>query len=391
MAIKNAALYEESVQRNAELRTLLAVSEAVASSLQLDAALDRSLQAIIETTDVDVAEVWIAESNAVALRCHGGDGPEAMLGRTRYEAGAGLPGTVLVSGQAIFSPDLDTENGVESGELRRAGFCSFAALPVRYRGETLGVLCVGTRRSGGFQTADALRLLEGVAEQMAPALENANLQAALQDAAIIEERQRISREMHDGLGQVLGYVNTQVLAIRKLTEDGRHDRAAAELERLETAARGVYEEVREGILALRASPDEAGAIDTLRDYVRSYRELFGVEVELMVMPEAAAAQLAPSAEIQLIRIVQEALHNVRRHAGVARVQARFSCQGSDLAIEIVDDGCGFDPERLPSGRRPRFGLQTMRERAEGVGGTFSVQSAVGSGTRVSVSLPTVAA
>ena len=205
--------------------------------------------------------------------------------------------------------------------------------------------------------------------------------------SILQERERISREMHDGFGQILGYVNTQALAAQKLLRSGKVDAAGDELQRLGTAARSLYADVRESILALRTSPADRGLVAALVEYIESYREMFEIDAELVIAPEVASARLAPESEVQLIRIIQQALSNVRQHAAASKVQTTLSLEGTDLLIEVVDDGVGFDPAGRHPTRRPRFGLQMMRERAQAAGGTFAVESAPGRGTRVTVRLP----
>lgn len=203
----------------------------------------------------------------------------------------------------------------------------------------------------------------------------------------MQERERISREMHDGMGQILGYVNTQVLAVRKLLDSGNTSTALEELRHLDAAARSLYSDVRDNILVLRSSPSEQGFTEVLAEYINSYREMFGIDAVLEVAPEVERVQRSLGGEIQLIRIVQQALSNVRQHAGATSVQTRLSVDRDTLVVEISDDGTGFDPGALPAIGRPRFGLQMMRERAQAAGGTFEIESHVGRGTCVVVRMP----
>jgi two-component system nitrate/nitrite sensor histidine kinase NarX len=129
-------------------------------------------------------------------------------------------------------------------------------------------------------------------------------------------------------------------------------------------------------------------VETLRDYLQLWQEQSGVAASLRIEPEERiASALTPLSEVQLLRIVQEALTNVRKHAGATRAVVSMTLQDRVLVVSIEDDGAGFDPDTLGRAQVPRFGLATMRERAEAIGGTLSVSAAPGAGTMVQVRMP----
>ncbi|MEK7281527.1 MAG: sensor histidine kinase, partial [Chloroflexota bacterium] len=229
-----------------------------------------------------------------------------------------------------------------------------------------------------------------VGEWLALSIENSRLYQHVQDVAVIQERARIAQEMHDGMAQTLGYINTQTMAVRKLLSNGQAAEAGNELTRMEEIARDLYADVREGILGLRTTTQhQKGLVPTLREYAERYTEAFAIPVEITISPEAERLQLPLNAEVQLLRVVQEALTNVRKHAKATTVAVTFECnnRSDELQVTIADNGRGFELTRLPSTGWPHFGLQTMRERAEAVGGTLQVDSAPGQGTRVRVHIP----
>jgi signal transduction histidine kinase len=244
------------------------------------------------------------------------------------------------------------------------------------------------------------------ATQAALAIENARLHRRVRETAISEERDRIAREMHDSLAQVLGYVNTKALAVLELMKRGDTDRAATQVGQLGEAARTAYADVREGILALRTSLGPGRTlVDALRDFLDSWREQSGVAAVLVITPGTTLDGLSPAAELQLLRIVQEGLANVRKHAEAKNVEVQITSHDSTLQVVVSDNGRGFvvgtkarpgDAGRAASGAdrqgriadtTPRFGLSTMRERAESVGGSLEVVSTPTVGTRVVVRLP----
>ena len=224
------------------------------------------------------------------------------------------------------------------------------------------------------------------ATKAAIAIDNSHLHARLNDLAVAEERLRIAHEMHDGLAQVLAYVNTKAQAVKQFLRTGRTEEAEKHLDQLAGAAREVYADVRESIIGLRsASVPGRSVTDALQEYVDTWRAYAGVDCLLAVRGEP---RLTPNAQLQVLRIVQESLTNIRKHAGARRVDVSLEQGETRLQVTVQDDGAGFTPGELGRAELPRFGLATMRERAESLGGAFRLESSPGAGTRVTVELPT---
>jgi signal transduction histidine kinase len=284
--------------------------------------------------------------------------------------------------------DLPSDKRFVRRRVTEAGFNTFCALPLLYRDRLVGVLTVAALAADSLTREGELRLLEGIVERVALAVENARLHQQVQDSAVLQERERIAREMHDGVGQVLGYINTQTLAVKKLLSSRKLDDASAEINTMQEVTRDLYADVREGILGLRMGPDrDGGLVPALRKYVGLFAEFSEIDASLDVPDEVEQSWLQPTAEIQLMRIIQEALTNVRKHASATRTDVGLRRRNGSLEVTIVDDGHGFDPAVRARAGWPRFGLQTMRERAESIGGTFELESDIGKGTRVVVLIP----
>ncbi len=377
----------EVSQRNRELAALLAVGQSGRTSVRLDEVLDAALDAVLAVTSAEAAEVWlVTEDGELVLERLRGSGADAFRERERLQLGEGLPGLAARTGEPVVVHDLASDARFVRGTVQELGFESFCALPLQRGARTVGVLAVAARNPQALCSDPERRLLEGIGEQVALAIENTRLHERVLDAAVLEERERIGRELHDGLAQVLGYINTQTLAIRKLLDSGQTGPADESLAAMEEAARHVYGDVREAILGLRTAPRE-GLAASLRAYLADYRLMGTGELDLEVDAEAETLRLPASVELQLLRITQEALSNIRKHAGAASTIVRLRVDGDDLVVEVADDGRGFDPKRpVPSGW-PRFGLQTMRERANAIGGRLEVRSRPGEGTTVLVHAP----
>ena len=378
-------LLERTDRQNAELSALLTVGRSSASSIELSQVLDQALDAILAVTSADIANLWLVDGDRLTFERFRGEGAVALASRPSLHVGEGLPGAAVKERSPVLVHDPSADPRFASPEVTALGLQTFCALPLRDRLGVVGVLEVAARSKAACTRPEERRVLEGIGEQIALAVENARLHERVLDRAVLEERERIARELHDGLAQVLGYINTQTVAVKKLLGSGKIHEAECELATMGELSREVYADVREAIVGLRATPH--GLVPTIRDYVGRLPRLGGCEVEVRVERAAEEVPLAPSTEIQLVRIVQEALSNVRKHAGASHVEVVVECDGKSVGVEIVDDGHGFDPLFLDRTGWPRLGLQTMRERAQAIGGAFEVTSAPGKGTRISVHVP----
>jgi signal transduction histidine kinase len=206
--------------------------------------------------------------------------------------------------------------------------------------------------------------------------------------AIIEERERIAREIHDGVAQLMGYVNTKTAAVRLLIEKQELTQAEEQLKQLSDASSEAFLEVRSDILGLRNSTMKAGELyTTLKEFTDKFSELSGLTIDLHLPNGNCEYNFPPESELHLLRITQEALTNVYKHAKCDRSWVQLDCDSRQLKLTVSDDGIGFDPDSPPADRKPHFGLATMRERAEAMGAVFKVESQTGFGTQISVCLP----
>jgi signal transduction histidine kinase len=204
--------------------------------------------------------------------------------------------------------------------------------------------------------------------------------------AVMQERERLSRELHDGVAQLVAHLLLRLDTIKELVEANRPHEAEAELERLHGVADEIYEDIGESIAGLRTNVAARGLIGAIQDYVDQFEERHQIPTSLRT--DDAADQLSPLAALQLFRLVQEALTNVRKHAGAREATVTMTSDGvGQLRVVIADDGQGFTPGRQWNGKARALGLTSMRERVEALGGTFQVNSQPGSGTQVTATIP----
>lgn len=262
--------------------------------------------------------------------------------------------------------------------------CVGAIVPLKLNGTCIGALWTARAAIDEPFTCTDLIGLGHLADQAVIALEHASMTAKLQSLAVVEERNRIAREMHDGLAQILGYLSLETQTIEALVRRGDDDAVLKELKVAREAIKSAHADVRENILSLRTTL--AGDL-SLTQALRQYVEEFGIQTGIETVWRDIGVDcslLSPIEQAQCVRIVQEALTNVRKHADAASVTVEVSSDERWFEISIADDGVGL-PLHTQSSRH--FGLQTMRERAESVGGSFRLVSHPGEGTTISLRLP----
>jgi nitrate/nitrite-specific signal transduction histidine kinase len=364
--------------RNRELEARAASSRAlhhVSVALAALADVDAILQAVVDNARL------LLRSDVALLVLVGPDGAARLVARSGPDdAFTGLEAAPAESLYAGSAPDFRPF-------VREATATSHLVAPLQRGGRTIGTLAVASAREQGHGV-DAIESLSSLAIQAAVALENARLQAELREMAIRGERERIAREMHDGLAQVLGYVNAKSQAVEELLAVGRVDDARGQLAQLATAARSVYVDVREAILGL-TSPmaPERGLVGALEEYAARFSDASKIAVAVDASAEARALELAPHVQAQVFRIVQEALTNVRKHADAQRTAIHLSLEPGVLRVAVEDDGQGMSTTAAPSDGWPHFGMRTMRERAAELAGQLEVGPAPTGGTCLELRLP----
>lgn len=230
-----------------------------------------------------------------------------------------------------------------------------------------------------------LLLLRDVTEQKQV---QAKLIAQKQALAMLQERERLARDLHDTLGQVLGYASMQVDAAAKLSRDGQGENAARQLDRLGGMIRGAHAEVRDYIMNLRTTPALHRPFFTaVQQYLEGFTSNYDIQTDLTVGSSWNDTTFSPDTQMQIFRIVQEALTNVRKHGKAHHVQVKFEAEDGRVFVTIRDDGHGFLKNNLDMVYGQHFGLQFMQERAGQLGGTLQIQSTPGEGTEVVLEVP----
>lgn len=282
----------------------------------------------------------------------------------------------------LFERVLSGESGSSAGGHVPVWLAFPMTLP---EGRVSGMLFVAVDHPTEFHPRQKA-ILQAVAAQAALLIENDRLLRSLEYKVVIQERTRLAREIHDGLAQTLAYLKLQSAQMQTYLAQGDITRLANILKDNYQALADAYLDTRQAIDNLRLTPQE-GITGWLERLVHGFHSATGVEAELTIEPSAGQRSLSVPLEIQaqLIRVVQETLSNVRKHARAQLVQVSLREWNNDLVLEIRDDGMGFESEDVPE--FSRHGLRGMRERAELIGAEFQVISQRRKGTTVRLILP----
>jgi signal transduction histidine kinase len=370
-----AIAFENCRLRTRELAAFYDVHEALQQRLDVNGQLARVLARTVEASGADAGVLLLSAEPyepGAELRLHVAATAAEWNGVEHLPAVEREAAQVLSGGepQLVDSVPDDPDSAV------------LLLAPLIADSGPLGLIALSARRRGTFQRAQ-VRLVAAIAGQAALLAENARLYVQLQHQAIMAERGRLAREMHDGLAQTLGFLKMRSLQIARWIESGQNaPHAAAALRELAHAANEAYTEVRAALDGLRIAPGSFA--EQLRRAAGDFTTQSGVPVELII---ACEPDLNPPAQAHLLRIVQESLNNVRRHAGARHVEVRLSVAGENCRLLIADDGQGFAAgENIPGNRH---GLRVIQERADLLGADLQVTSVPGAGTRVALEWPQV--
>jgi signal transduction histidine kinase len=380
---KKVELRTAGERRRAEqLRAINEVSRRISAILSLDELLPyvaNSLQQTFEYYNVNIFMVDDVSGNPVLKAGAGGyreKAPEGFI----IPISEGIIGSAVASGEPLNIGDVNNEpRYVASEEL--PGTRSELAVPIKIGTETLGVLDLQSTSLDAFDEIDVFTA-QTLADQLAVAIENARLYRETRDIAVLEERNRLAREIHDTLAQgFTGIVLQLEAAEQALENDASH--AQEHIDKARRLARESLNEARRSVWALRPKAlEQDSLITTMRQLMDELSRDTDVTPEFSISGKEYA--LPADIEDAILRIFQESLTNIKKHAGASKLKAALVIREKSVVLSIEDDGVGFDTSTLKHGR---FGLISMRERVKLLGGSFDIISEKAKGTRIVVTIP----
>ena len=363
---------------------LLAMSEAVltiTSELSVDRALQKVVDAARELADARYAALGVPDGmGGFAQFIMSGMTDEAIAAIGPLPRTHGLLGAMLEDPAPFRLPNIQEDPRFAGWPDTHPDMRSFLGVPIVSRGEIIAAFYLTDKQNeAAFSDADQ-RMIEMLAAHAAIAIENARLFERSRELSVVEERNRLARDLHDAVSQTLFSVVLTAEAAATLV-DRDTKQAKEQIGKIQELARDAVQEMRSLIFELRSAELESeGLVPTLRKHVDILRRIRHAEIGLEVHGER---RLKPALEIELFRIAQEALNNALKHARAKKIDIALQMSNGGVLLTIRDDGSGFDPAD-PQIRSKRLGLTSMQERAEAVNGTLTIRSEPGHGTQVSL-------
>jgi signal transduction histidine kinase len=375
-------LAEQVKRRNEHLTVLNAVARVAVSTLDVERMLCTVIVQIQQGFGYGHVELYIVneEAQELVLAARAGTFTPIEIGY-RQPVTRGLPGRAYRSGRTVRVDDVlaDPDYAPSTPRETRSELC----VPIVASGRVLAVLNLESRRVGAFSD-EGVAVLETAADVLASAIENARLYQRAQEAAVLEERGRLARDLHDSISQQLFSMTLTAQAARVQLEKNPA-RTATQLERLQETAAAALAEMRALIFQLRPPGlSEQGLVAALQQHVAALGRREGLTVNLTISGEERYAR---GAEQAVYRIAQEALNNVVKHAGACRVAITLDLQPTQVTLCVADDGAGFDLATLDPSNGRHLGLISMRERTAELGGRLELRSQPGRGTELVVMVP----
>lgn len=361
------------------LELVAETSALISSSLDLDQTLQHIVKSLAGLLNASDCGILLLDHDGRRLIGAAGFG---TVDRVYREIGVGLDevslmGTAIAQQRPVVSVDVPNDPLSHQETYKRLRARSVIAFPLAVQSRPIGVILIAETRHYRTFTEDEVRLASAMAGMAATAIENARLHS---------RQQRAIWELHDGLAQTLSCMRLKA----KLAKDSL---SAAEPEAADLELMDIYElslqadkAVRACMAELRCQPHASrDPFPTLAQTVQDFQRRTGLSIELLV--EGTHTELSPVLESEVVRILQEALHNVEKHAGATRTIVRFHGSADKVEVSVQDNGCGFDVPVVAEASQARFGLEIIRQRAERLSGTLVIHSRVGFGTVIQAVLP----
>ncbi len=391
-AIQNALLYKHLkerdialTRRSEDLTLMNDFASTLTSTLELDEILNKTLALVMNYMKVEAGEIFLLEDDRKTLRLvlHRGQAAEAFWTRTQFKINDGFVGIVAKTREPLISHDLTKDMRFVREAVVKAGFQQIACIPLETSENLVGVLSVATRNKTPIDERD-IRLLTAVANWAALAIENARLHQNARRLAVLEERERIGMDLHDGIIQSIFGVGLSLENVSHLVKENPQKAQEGIKHSIEDLNQTIRD-LRSYILDLRPRQlNGEGLMDGLRRLISEYRAHTLAEASL-TGPKEPLDDLPQSHSLALFHICQESLANAAKHAAAKRVEVSVWVTSERVLMEVQDNGRGFESEKMNSSLG--HGLANMRTRARNVGGEVDISSSPNEGTTVLAWVP----
>lgn len=378
-------------QKARSLEIIYDVAASINVSRDLDDLLTRFLHTLKDVVNARAAVVrLIADDNQMRLVASIGLDDEVIAREQLIPAASCLCGSAFDDGTVQYQFDVKKCDKIIGHSFFDDEHVAMIAVPLQYRDKTLGVYNLFIDNDMVSDVPEVNDLLTSIGRHLGMAIDKARLDDETNRLSIMEERTRLAHELHDSLAQTLASLRFQVRVLDENLRKGEEPAVWHELEKIEINLDEAYGEMRELITHFRAPIDKRGLVPAVEHLVKRFKNQTGTNTFLQ--QEWNITQLPPSIEVEVLRIIQESLNNIRKHsqAHTVRVILRSQPQG-DCHILIEDDGVGIDGGEDEDKTRDHYGLNIMRERAKRINGRLKIESDAGEGTRITLTFNHISA
>jgi len=382
--------------RTRELSVLFEVAALASQSLDLETTLSQSLEQVLEAVGSDAGVVHLLDEpggtwsdgmpaeQVLRLAAHRGVPPDLVAAFESLPATEGLGWWIMEHDEPLIMQDLasDPRGKIELPTAYPREAYSYVGIPLRASGRTEGVLGVVRRRDQPQLNVEELSLLASIADQLGVAVESARLRRRAEQAAVLEERERLARDLHDSVSQLLYSMNLFAKSGRNAYNLGDMDELDHCLTELGEAGQQALREMRLLLYELRPRLlEQEGLAGALEHRLDAVERRVGIAAQLL---RREVVDLPSEVERDLYHIATEALNNSLKHGQATAVEVSIDVTLERVYLEVSDNGIGYDPGAIEG--KGGLGILGIRERAKRLGGTLQVRSAPGEGTRVRIEL-----
>jgi two-component system, NarL family, nitrate/nitrite sensor histidine kinase NarX len=374
-------------QKTHSLEILYDVAANINAARDLEDLLTRFLHTLKDVVDARAGTVrMLTRDGDMQLVASSGLDPEVVRQEQLISVDRCLCGQSAQNGEVYALDDLEACGQFAGRPFFDNDRVEMIAVPLRYRGQVLGVYNLFTEHSGLVEREDMKNLLTSIGHHLGMAIEKSRLDEEANVLSIMEERTRLANELHDSLAQSLASLRFQVRVLDETLHSGKESALWQELEIIENSIDEAYTELRELIAHFRAPIDKRGLIPAIEQAMERFRR--NSDIRAFLQLEWNDTKLPAEIEIQVLRIVQEALANIRKHsqANAVRVLMRANKDRSFMVM-VEDDGIGIQNRVMEGGPGEHLGLNILQERASRIGGDLKIESESGEGTRVTLRFP----
>ena len=366
---------------------LLSMLEAMDDAMTIRQVFNIALRAVQKATGFSSVAMRLRDEKKGCFRLisQNGMSPEMVKELVCIPADQGFPKEVMKTKRPVFSSELGEDPRLGGPSPLRVGYRSLVSIPILAGDHVLGSMELAIKEKYHWEK-DELRWLALVGRSVGVIVRQVQLNERLKSMAALEERNRVAQEIHDGIAQLLGSLRMWADEAQISLEEGQLEAVETAIGKIERTSRDAYASLREEMLGLRDTlvPGK-NLIPVLKEYLSRYQRQWGIKAEMELQDGwRDNLHIDPAAEIQLLRIIQEGLTNVRRHAQATQVCLNFVESEQRLLVEIQDNGIGFDTQRVDG---DNLGLRIMRERVASVDGKIQVHSDPEQGTRLVIDIP----